>query len=650
MKTTLKRGIGRGAVLDGGPIEAVVPPGPLAPVTIYRQPEPEVGSGGRRSLAVRLLGWTALVLAVLLSGVAGGAYLYVHETVAAVAPKSAEVKKAAKALDIPLPGEPATALVIGYDRRADEAKNAPSRSDTLMLLRADPGNKTISMLSFPRDMRVEIVCPGKGTWTDKINAAYSLCGPEGTLATVRKLTGLPVNYLMTINFRGFRQLVDSFGGIWLDIDRRYFNDQGGPYGYATINLRPGYQRLTGLKALDFVRFRHTDSDFFRNARQQLFVRAFKNQIEASFSPTRLPRAIKVVTNNVEVGQGGGKNVSPKTVLSYALLAYSLPPGHIFQSRIEGLEGFSDLTTAPENVQRAVREFTNPDVESPQKATAVALGEKPKKRNVPPSATTVTVLNGNGVSGSASTANYLLSQRGYRMQLPPDGVPANAPTFDYFRTVVYFDPRKPAAQPAAKRLAALFGSADVKRLPQPIRQLGNESMVVTVVGQTFHGRLASAPVDQTPKRQQANVAGGASASVDLLRQAKDKVPFPVLVPTVIERSSWIDREMPIRTYFMDKDAKEHKGLRLTYKLGGTNEYWGVQMSDWDDAPALRGRNVVRTLKGRRYELYYNGPKLHMVVLRTPKASYWVVNTLLDRLSNETMLAIAKGLKPLGAVKR
>lgn len=647
MKTTLKRGVGRGAVLDGA-ADAVVPPGPLAPIAVYRQPE--IAAPRRAPVAVRILGWAALVLAVVVSGVAGGAYLYVHESVAAVAPKSVEVKKAAKTLDVPLPGEPATALVIGYDRRASEAKNAPSRSDTLMLLRADPAKKTISMLSFPRDLRVEIVCPGKGTWTDKINAAYSLCGPQGTLQTVRKLTGLPINYLMTINFRGFRQLVDSFGGIWIDIDRRYFNDQGGPYGYATINLRPGYQKLTGLKALDFVRFRHTDSDLFRNARQQLFVRAFKNQVEASFSATRLPRAIRVVTKNVEVGQGGGKDVSAKTVLSYALLAYSLPPGHVFQSRIDGLEGYSDLTTAPENIQRAVREFTNPDVESPQKATAVALGEKPKKKNLPPSATTVTVLNGNGVSGSASTANYLLGQRGYKMLLPPNGVPANAPTFDYFRTAVYFDPRKPAAQPAAKRLAALFGSADVKRLSTPIRQLGNGSMVVAVVGQTFHGRLASAPVDQTPKRQPASVTSGANASIDLLRAAKDKVPFPVMVPTVIERSSWIDREMPIRTYFMDKDAKEHKGLRLTYKFGGTNEYYGIQMSDWDDAPALRGRNVVRTIKGRRYELYYNGPKLHMVVLRTPKASYWVVNSLLDRLSNETMLAIAKGLKPLGAVKR
>jgi hypothetical protein len=91
------------------------------------------------------------------------------------------------------------------------------------------------------------------------------------------------------------------------------------------------------------------------------------------------------------------------------------------------------------------------------------------------------------------------------------------------------------------------------------------------------------------------------------------------------------------------------VRLTYRLG-SNEYWGVQMTDWEDAPVLAGRNFVRKIGGRRYELYYNGPRLHMVVLRTDGATYWVVNSLLDRLSNETMIAIAKGLRPLAKVAR
>jgi LCP family protein required for cell wall assembly len=645
MRTTLKRGVGRGAAVGGNGTTSTA--GAFAPVSIYQQPPTPPRS--RSSLALRILGWSALVLAVLVGGTAGGAYLYLHESVAAVAPKSVEVKEALKTLDVPLPGQPATALVIGYDRRANEAKDAPSRSDTLMLVRADPDGKTISMLSFPRDLRAEVHCPGRATFTDKINAAYSACGAKGSLETVRALTGLPINYIVTINFRGFRQLVDKMGGVWMDVDRRYFNDHGGPTGYAKIDLQPGYQRLTGLRALDFVRFRHTDSDLYRNARQQLFVRAFKDQIESAFSVTRLPQLVKVITSNVEVGQGGGKDVSAKTVLSYGALAFSLPAGHVFQARIDGLEGFSDLTASQENIQKAVREFRNPDVESPRKATAVALGEKLKQKVLPPRDTTVTVLNGNGIEGSASTANYLLSQRGYQMVLPPNGLPANAPSYDFFRTQVFFDAKATGAKLAAGKLANLFGSADVKKLTPTIRTLANDAMVVAVVGQTFHGRLAAAPVDQTPERQKAEVVAGASAVTRLLRQHRREVDFPLMVPTKIERSSWIDSERPVRVYTIDRD-KEHKAVRLTYRLGGRNEYWGVQMTDWEDAPVLGGRNFVRKLGGRRYELYYNGPKLHMVVLRTDGASYWVVNTLLDRLSNETMLSIAKGLRPLASLSK
>ena len=81
-----------------------------------------------------------------------------------------------------------------------------------------------------------------------------------------------------------------------------------------------------------------------------------------------------------------------------------------------------------------------------------------------------------------------------------------------------------------------------------------------------------------------------------------------------------------------------------------EYWGVQQTDWLDAPVLGERNFRRVLGGRRFDLYYRGSRLHMVVLRENGATYWVVNTLRDTLSNETMLAIAKGLRPLGKAGR
>ncbi len=644
MRTTLKRGLGRAAPPNGNG-NPVLPPGALSPVNVYRQPPP--GRRSRLALVGSTLLWLGVAALVLVTGAAGGAYLYFHESVAAVAAETPAVKRAAKQLDVALPGQPAVALVIGYDHRAGDGNNASGRSDTLMLVRADPESDSISLLSFPRDMQVEIRCPGGSASVDRIANAYSFCGPQGSLQTVKALTGVPVNYLITVNFRGFRQIVDKLGGAWIDVDRRYFNDRGGPFGYATIDLQPGYRQLTGRQALDYVRYRHTDSDLYRVARQQQFVKAFKGQVQEGFAPTALPKVVRAITDNVEVAQGGGANVDPGTVLSYALFAYGLPRGRVFQTKIEGLEGFAELTTASENITRAVQTFTHPDIESSQKATAVALGEK-LRRSVPaPRDTTVTVLNGNGVTGSASTAGYLLGQRGYQILIPPNGLPANAPGFDYFRTQVYHDPAQRGSREAAQKVANLFASAEVQRLPAEISQLANGAMLTVVVGQTFHGSLASAPIDQTPRRERPNVVSGASAARDLLRERRARVPFPLMVPTVIERSSWTDSTMPIRSYWIDPGEK-HKAVRLVYRMG-SNEYWGVQMTDWDDAPVLADKSLARRIGGRTYDLYYDGPKLHMVVLRTPEASYWVINTLLDRLSNETMLAIAKGLRPLGKAK-
>ncbi len=644
MRTTLKRGLGRGAAPNGNG-KAVLPPGAVSPVTLYRQPERS--SRSRASLLGTIAMWLGIACLVVATGTAGGAYLYFHQSVAAVAAKTPEVKRAAKQLSVALPGQPAVALVIGYDHRKEDGPNTSGRSDTLMLVRADPESDSISLLSFPRDMRVEVRCPGRTPFFDKINAAYSYCGPQGSLQTVHALTGVDINYLITVNFRGFRQIVDRLDGAWIDVDRRYFNDKGGPYGYAKINLQPGYQKLDGRKALDYVRYRHTDSDLYRVARQQQFVKAFKGQIQQSFAPTALPKVVNAITHNVEVAQGGGSDVSGRTVLSYALFAYGLPKGRVFQTRIEGLEGFAELTTDSENITRAVTTFAHPDVESSEKATAVALGEKVKTRTPAPSQTSITVLNGNGVSGSASTAGYLLGQRSYQVVTPPNGLPANAPSFDYFRTKVYFDKSRHGAQEAATKVANLFGSAELEALPRKLSQLSNGAMLTVVVGQTFHGSLASAPIDQTPKREKPNVTYGPNASLDELRARRKRVPFPLMVPTVIERSSWTDSTEPARMYWIDPSEK-HKAVRLVYRMG-SNEYWGVEMTDWEDAPVLADKSLTRHIGGRTYDLYYNGPKLHMVVLRTPKASYWVVNTLLDRLSNETMLAIAKGLKPLGSVK-
>jgi LCP family protein required for cell wall assembly len=588
-------------------------------------------------------GWVCAFALIVDVGSAGGAYLYYHQSVAAVVAHSKDVKLAAKHLDIPLPNEPAIALVIGYDRRYGETDRG--RSDTIMLLRADPTTKSISMLSFPRDLTTTLWCGNKIVGNDRINTAYTLCGSKGALDTVKRLTGLPINYLITVDFGGFIEIVDRIGGVWVDIDRRYYNKNTGQYynNYANIDLKPGYQLLKGRDALSYVRYRHTDSDLYRIARQQQFVKAFKQQITHHFSVWKVPKLVGAITHNVEIGQAGGGSLE-STIRRYALFAYGLPSGNFFQSKIQNLTGTNELSASPSDIAAAVHDFETPDVQAPQKATAVAFGRKAAGIKAPvPSHVTIDVLNGNGVTGSASSAAYELGQRSYRIVVPASSADRNAPTFDYFHTMVYYDPRKPGAKAAARKVADLFGDGEVERLPAKLRAKAEGAMLTVVVGSTFHGTIAPAPADTTPKKQPAYVRSDPSQSESPLRAVRRRMPFPLMVPTVVERSSYIDREQPIRAYEL---TKGEPAVRLTFlasdELAG---YWGIEETAWKDAPVLQQPNFKHVIGGRKYAFYYDGAHLHMVVLRTGKASYWVVNTLLDSLSNETMIEIAKGLKPL-----
>jgi LCP family protein required for cell wall assembly len=646
MRTTLKRGVGRGAELNGNG-HSVFPPGPISSIVRYRQPPRPPRSGFaivRRILLVVLLAAIALVL-----GGAGAAYLYAHQTVNALRAHSPALKVAAKQLDVALPGHAAIALLLGYDARAGAGGFgiSDSRSDTVMLVRADPSTKTISMLSFPRDLIVPIYCPGRQPVDDRINSAFTRCGPKGTLDTVKHLTGLPINYLITVNFHGFKEIVDQFGGVWLDIDRRYYNHNNGSYAtnFANIDMQPGYQLVSGGSALDFVRYRHTDSDLYRLARQQEFMRALKQEVSQHFDPLKLPKIVSAITHNVEVG---GK-FDLGTVLRYALLAATLPGGHMLQDRISDVTGYAELTTPASSIQQAVRQFANPDVGQAKVANATALGEKIKSSTPTPQQTSLTILNGNGVPGAAANAAYLLGQRHYVVLQPPHGLAPNAPLQNYFHTQIYFKPAQPRTKASALALQNLLQPADVRPLPgtRALRALDPGASLLIVLGQTFQNTLTAAAPPAAPTRQLPYVRPDSGPGLQLLQPLAKRVPFPLEVPTVLERSSEPDSccgDVPARLYWI---TKGQKAIRLVFRTGG-NEYWGIEETSWQDAPILGDRSFRHSIGGREWDLYYSGSNLHMAVLRTPKATYWVVNTLLDSLSNETMLAIARGLKPLTAV--
>ena len=256
--------------------------------------------------------------------------------------------------------------MIGSDHRYSDG-SSPSRSDTFMLVRIDPKRHLVSLLSFPRDLWVPI--PGFGN--DRINAAFSdgaqAQGSSPTklaLETVKNLTGLNINYVAVVDFRGFSDLVNDLHGVYVPVDEYYLHtkatNDASPIGerYSVIDVKPGYQLLRGPDALAFSRYRHTDSDFYRNARQQTFLRAFEQRAASRFhgvSITDLPdikALLDTISHNVQIGAHGGAP-SVRTFIKYATLAPSLA-GHFVSSRLEattGMEGTASVVFAtPEAIQ------------------------------------------------------------------------------------------------------------------------------------------------------------------------------------------------------------------------------------------------------------------------------------------------------------
>jgi polyisoprenyl-teichoic acid--peptidoglycan teichoic acid transferase len=177
-------------------------------------------------------------------------------------------------------GKPQTILLMGSDKRSKNSSDVrrgligKPLSDTMILMRLDPSKQATALLSLPRDLKVEI--PGYGT--DKLNAAYSLGGARLTVRTIRDLDPrLKINHVINVDFHGFSKAVNALGCIYVDVDRRYYNQSD---AYSKINIQAGYQRLCGQDALSYVRYRHEDNDLVRATRQQDFLRQVKAQVGA----------------------------------------------------------------------------------------------------------------------------------------------------------------------------------------------------------------------------------------------------------------------------------------------------------------------------------------------------------------------------------
>ena len=176
-------------------------------------------------------------------------------------------------------------LILGSDAREGDTQ---SRSDVTMLARIDPDTATVDLISIPRDTMVTI----EGQGTQKINAAYAFGGAAGAVECVSEFAGVPISHYAEVHFDELEDVVDTLGGIWVDVPES-FTTAGG------VTINAGEQKLNGEQALTFARERYNvaGGDFGRAQAQRIIVQAIITQVLAS-SPAELPNVIGQLAESV----------------------------------------------------------------------------------------------------------------------------------------------------------------------------------------------------------------------------------------------------------------------------------------------------------------------------------------------------------------
>jgi polyisoprenyl-teichoic acid--peptidoglycan teichoic acid transferase len=182
-------------------------------------------------------------------------------------------------------------LVLGADAGSKSRQGTQGRSDTIILIRTDPDNHKIALLSIPRDLRVEI--PRHGT--QKINAAYAFGGPTLAVKTVERVTGLRMNHVVVVDFSTFGEVVDALGGVTINVPHPILSNkfecprhtQAQCARWPGWRFRKGPQEMNGRTALIYSRIREnkldpSESDFTRGERQQAVIQAMADET-TSFS-------------------------------------------------------------------------------------------------------------------------------------------------------------------------------------------------------------------------------------------------------------------------------------------------------------------------------------------------------------------------------
>jgi LCP family protein required for cell wall assembly len=593
----------------------------------------------RRARWKRILLWSVVGLVIVLLAVVGGSYLWFRSEVRAanaradpavlqalqekptttttltaattptttatavstVGPAATETSSTTTSVPVPETPGAMNILVIGSDRRYSQGNG---NSDTLIVVHVDPKGDFMSILSLPRDLRVDV--PGHGL--QKINAAYAFGGPALAIRTVKNVTGININHYVEVDFNAFKDITTALGGVYLDIDRRYDDGQ--------IQFAPGYQLLGGTQALQYVRTRHDQNiDFGRMLRQQRFITAVREQARGWDLPFKLPSLIKALFKNVDT------DLSANDILKLAYWGIRVSSDRVKQVSLEAptktIDGVSYVVASEDQIEAAVTASRT----APQVAKTAEKEEESESSHLPTTAlaevdlggVSVEVLNGTGRPGQAALAALWISGHGATVR----SVDSTSQTTVEKTTVHY----PPGLASAGKRVAQALGIAAVD-------QSGSVSRVTVTLGESF-----AMPVNSIP-----------SVSADLLPNSAAWKTFAGKTSFALEAPAYLPLDTAYlygRSYDITVGNGTRPALAMVYRYKTEDQYLGIMETPWLEAPAASaGLEVIQA--GTVYTVVGTNGKADHVWWRKNGVLYWVSNTLSYGFDKEELLAVAESM--------
>jgi LCP family protein required for cell wall assembly len=273
-------------------------------------------------------------------------------------------------------GDPQTILLIGNDQRKHTTTTPVlPHSNEMLLVRIDPGKPWISMMSIPRELQVTLQT-SNGPVTTRLNAALIYGGIPLLLSTIKQLTGLSINHVVEIDFNQFKTAVDDIGCVYSTVDRRYLHvNTAYSEQYQAINLQPGYQKMCGTQALQFVSYRHGDTSLVRDARDQDFLLDVKKEYGPSLVDLgNIHKFERIFGRTVEVDRGLQTESGVENLLGTLISSESLRVRQVqFQVNLVpiGVNSCACDTATPQQIAASVHSFLYGADKVPKQRTAAA---------------------------------------------------------------------------------------------------------------------------------------------------------------------------------------------------------------------------------------------------------------------------------------